>query len=262
MTTLHALFVGIDQYREASIPDLRFARSDAETLDDAFRRCDYRDDIRTHLLVDVEATRSNILDLAGRQLPTSIGEDDLAVFYFAGHGSPELVPGLDDASRYLVCHDSSRDQLMASAIDVAVDLPRIAARCRCRMLLFLLDACFSGYSGGRGIVGLRLASARRAGRPGVRLRDLPLGEGLAFIAAATDDQVAWEEPALAHGVFSYHLLSALLAAGQGEVIGVASLYNTLFTRVRAHTDGRQTPVLWGRVTGAGLPRLRRGQPTS
>jgi len=87
------------------------------------------------------------------------------------------------------------------------------------------------------------------------LRELPLGAGTAFMTAAADGEVAWEESALGHGVLSFYLLSELAAAGAGEVVGLATLYDLVAAQVRARTVGRQNPVLWGSLQGASLPRL-------
>lgn len=125
----------------------------------------YRRDLQTYLLLDAEATRIDILDLIGMDLPLSVHNDDVVLVYFAGHGSPEVHPGLGQASRFLVCHD---------------------------------------------------------------------------------------------GVFSFHLLAELSASGTGAVVGLPTLYDIVFSRVRARTGGRQNPVLWGNLKGASLPRLVAG----
>ena len=255
MTRLHAVLIGINRYADPSIPDLRFARADAEQLAELLERSEYHQDLRTHLLLDADARRADVIDLIGTDLSLSAREQDIVLVYFAGHGSPEVHPSLDQASRFLVCHDSRREMLLSSAIDIGTDLPRLAARLPVRLVLFVLDACFSGYSGGRGIIGPALEHRRRTYRPSLRLEELPLGEGLAFMTAASDDEVAWEEEALGHGVFSFHLLSELAAAGAGTVVGLATLYDLVFSRVRARTGGRQNPVLWGNLKGASLPRF-------
>jgi uncharacterized caspase-like protein len=256
MPRLHAAFIGIDKYEDPTIADLRFARADAEALAATFEGSMHIEDLRFELLVDQHATRTNILDLVGRDIAGSVASDDLVLVYFAGHGSPEIYPDLDETSRFLVCHDSRRDALFSTGIDLASDVPRLLSRLRSRLQLFIFDACFSGYSGGRGIVGTHLERHRRLHRASARLRTLPLGRGTAVMSAASDDEVAIEPPSLRHGIFSYHLLHALSAPGPEGTVPIPTLYDTVFAEVNAFTQGRQNPVLWGTVAGAGLPRLR------
>jgi uncharacterized caspase-like protein len=251
---LHAVIVGVDEYADAGIPSLRFAVQDARDFAALLCESAYADGVDTYLLTNAEATRRRVLHLVGTELARAAESDDALLFYFAGHGSPEVAGGVPTASRFLVCHDTERDGLFSTGIDVTVDLVRVARRSAARLVIFLLDACFSGYSGGRGIIGAELERYREDHRPGVRLADLDLGRGVAYLSAATDSEVAFEHPDLGHGVFSYYLLDELAMAGN-PMIGLATLYDKVHDKVRSYTKNRQHPVLWGNVTGAALPRL-------
>jgi uncharacterized caspase-like protein len=254
MTRYHAVLIGINDYADTSIPNLGFARADAERFQEMLEASVYRNDITVYPLLDENATRANVLDLIAVDLSRSAAPEDIVIIFFAGHGSPEVYPSLDVASRFLVCHDTRRTTLFSSAIEIGDDLRRLAARLTSRLVLFVLDACFSGYTGGRGIIGPQLEFQRRTYRAEPKLADLPLGEGIAFMAAAADDEVALEQAALGHGVFSYYLLAELLASGIG-VLGIGTLYDRVAARVRERTNEGQNPVLWGTVKGAGLPLL-------
>ncbi|MGH3973828.1 MAG: caspase family protein [Pseudonocardiaceae bacterium] len=255
MTHVHAVLIGVNRYADPEIPDLSFARRDAEEFAELLKQSSFSSSIHTYPLLDCDATRARIIDLVGVRLPQIVESDDLVVFYFAGHGSPEIYPNLDKISRFLICHDTKRASLLASAIDIHTDLDRLSARLTARFVLFVLDACFSGYAGGRGITGPLLEEQRRLHRPRPRLEDLPLGSGIVFFAACADDEVARENSTLRHGLFSYHLLEQLRSPGASDLIGLATLYDLIYERVRHHSGGRQNPVLWGNVKGAGLPRL-------
>lgn len=256
MTRFHAILIGINSYADPSIPALRFARQDAEALGALLAGGELGKDVTLHLLLDREATRGRILHLIGVDVAQRAGPDDIVLFYFAGHGSPELLPGLDELSRFLICNDTMRESLFSSAIDVGTDLTRLAARLPARLVLFVIDACFSGYGGGRGIVGPVLEEQRRLHRPARRLADLALGSGVVYMSACGDDEVAAEDGMFGHGVFTHYLLRELQAPGQSGTIGLPTLYDLLFRQVHTYTGGRQNPVLWGnKVRGASLPRL-------
>jgi uncharacterized caspase-like protein len=124
-------------------------------------------------------------------------------------------------------------------------------------VLLVVDACFSGRAGGRTFEGPALRRSRtgtRASEP-ISLKSLNLGEGRLMLSACTDTQVAREDPALGHGIFTYYLLRAPSAAGSTTAIGVHTLYEQLARSVRDHTSGRQTPVINGRSVFAQLPYL-------
>jgi uncharacterized caspase-like protein len=255
MTRLHAVLVGVNSYRDPSIPALRFARQDAEAMGRLLADPKISQDVTVHFLLDSQATREAILRLVDVDVARSLAKDDVLLVYFAGHGSPELRPGLDELSRFLICHDTTRESLFSSAIDITSDLGRLTARLPARLVVFIIDACFSGYGGGRGIAGPIVAERRRLNRPAVRLADLALGSGVLYLAACGDDEVAAEDGQLGHGVFTYHLLEQLTAPDQPPTIGLPTLYDRVFGQVHAHSAGRQNPVLWGTVRGASLPRL-------
>jgi WD40 repeat protein len=67
-----------------------------------------------------------------------LGEQDVVVFYFAGHG---LVEERD--RHYLLCWDSRVDDLAATALP-SEDVVRILTRTGLRNLLVILDTCFGG----------------------------------------------------------------------------------------------------------------------
>lgn len=261
MTKLHVVSVGVSCYADPQIPDLRFAAEDAIDFDAAIRRSLPDGDVNARLFIDDGADRSTILGFLGTSLPQRVSSEDSVIFYFAGHGSPEIGSGRPTASRFLVCSDSRRDSLFVSAIDILADLGRVVERLRAKLVILILDACFSGYSGGRGFAGMGWEAFRREHRATPRLRDLDLGSGTIFVAASRDTEVAWEDVRLGHGVFSYYLQEVLREASPSEtraVIGVGTTYDNVAERVAGFTGGRQHPVLWGNVVGASLPRLRPG----
>lgn len=252
---LHAVIVGVDKYADSAIPDLRFAGADARRLARLCGDSEHSAEIKLHVLMDEHATRSRILGLLGTRLAQSVRPADVVLFYFAGHGSPETARGVTTAARFLACHDTQRSSLFATAIDVSSDLVRAAERLPARLIVFVLDACFSGYSGGRGFIGPVMETYRKERRAGLRLRDLELGSGAAYMAAATDDEVAWEDERLGHGIFSYHLFEQMSGADGADTVGIATLYDRVYSEVRLSSRNRQHPVMWGSVTGARLPLL-------
>jgi uncharacterized caspase-like protein len=213
------------------------------------------------LLLDNEATRERFMVAVGEDLPRVVGPDDVVVLYFAGHGAPEIDSPPDRAARYLVTHDTSYGSVFATAIDMERDLTQLFKRLAPpRLVLLLIDACFSGLAGGRTFEGPMLGSMRgntRGGGDPISLADLDLGEGRLMIAACGDAELAREEAELGHGVFTHFLLRGPAAASSDgdRTVGIHALYESVARDVRAYTRGRQTPVINGRAAYARIPLL-------
>ena len=128
------------------------------------------------------------------------GGADVALLYFAGHGSGS------GADAVLVTQDATSATLGIAFSEV---LTKVAGS-PVREVVLILDCCFSGAAGGIP----QLASSAAA------LRD-----GVSILAASRGDQMA-AETASGHGLFSTFLAGAL-DGGAADVLGkvtVAGLY--------------------------------------
>ena len=79
----HAVVIGINEYRDPRIPNLKFARADAEAMyavltDPAIGRL--RPENVT-LLLDSQATERNLKSALGTQLPRRAGKDSTVIIY-------------------------------------------------------------------------------------------------------------------------------------------------------------------------------------
>lgn len=253
---LRAVIAGVDRYHDSSIGNLSFCRSDALGVAELLERV-HPDEVDTEILLDGDATRRNLMVSIGERLPRVTSEGDVVLLYFAGHGSRETTAGIDDAARYLVTHDTEYESVYATGLDMERELPRLFERIhRPQLILMLIDACFSGRAGGRTFEGPRLRAERAHVRGGqVSLKGLELGEGRLMIGACDEDQVAREEAALGHGVFTNYLLNGPAPRDDSDTVGILQLYEEIAAAVSAHTRGKQTPVLNGRSTLARFPRI-------
>ncbi|MET7608991.1 caspase family protein [Streptomyces avermitilis] len=254
---MHVVVVGVDRYRDPRIRDLSYARADAEAVAELVAKL-HPDERSVQVLLDGDATKRNVMVAIGETLPRTAREDDVVLIYFAGHGSPETDGCRNEAGRYLVLHDTEYDNVYATGIDMEHELIRWFERLQhIRLLLLVVDACFSGRAGGRTFEGPSLRRSRsgmRAAEP-VVLNSLDLGEGRLMLSASTDRQVAREDPDLRHGIFTHYLLHGPSTDGHPTTVGVHTFYEELALSVHAHTGGQQTPVINGRSELARLPYL-------
>ncbi|HEX7961975.1 MAG TPA: caspase family protein [Terriglobales bacterium] len=109
------------------------------------------------------------------------GDDEVALFYFAGHGHIETTGG------YLLASDAERGDDGVSLDEILT----IANASRARNKVIMLDSCHSGI----------------AGTPPTPAQVATLAEGLTILTASTKDQYASEENG--SGVFTKLLVDAL-----------------------------------------------------
>jgi hypothetical protein len=176
-----ALIVGINYYQQ--FPSLFGCATDAHSVGAVLaRHGDGSVNFDCKLLTGTDSSRPvqrhDIKDGVSELFGTPA---EIALFYFAGHGS------IDAAGGYLLASDSQHpDEGLALA-----DVLTLANLSPARNKVVLLDSCHSGIAGTSPAAG-NLAS---------------LSEGLTVLAASTADQYASEESG--RGVFTTLLVDAL-----------------------------------------------------
>ena len=265
--TIYALFVGIDDYLGGVNP-LKGCVNDVTRMRDllAARVTGAGDRFAPRLLVNEQVTRKGLIE-AWRSHLGQAGPDDVALFYYSGHGSQEHAPPEfwdfepDRLNETLVCHDSRAaggwdlaDKELAQLIsEVAANGPHFAV---------ILDCCHSG-SGTR--TAEEITVRQEKAHPGVRpiasyivtpqqaaaLQGKPSGAASPampwaaiasgrhiLLAACRPEQTAKETwfPGSAglekRGAFSFYLQDTL------QQTGAALSYRDLFKRVNALVQGR------------------------
>jgi hypothetical protein len=100
------LAVGISQYASPEVDDLTVCHDDATKMVAAFRAL-APTAFAEHVLLNDQATKANIAAGIG-WLAQNVGADDLAVFYYSGHGASFADDGSDEADQreeFLCPHD-------------------------------------------------------------------------------------------------------------------------------------------------------------
>jgi serine/threonine protein kinase len=185
-----------------------------------------------------EATRDRILRDA-QELFESVAEK--VVFYFSGHGCATPY------GAYLVTVDGT-------SVEPGIDLPLLARMANAylrpgRIVAILLDCCHSGA------MCFRAREGASASSPVLAKRDFAgaltgLPEGNVLLSACRPDELAEEDPALMHGIFTYHLLQGLYgnAANEEGQITVSSLYDYV-ARTMEKRMVEQSVVFRGDISG-------------
>jgi len=133
-----ALCVGVDNYKEPGITDLRAPSYDIARLVEVFENSRFGDEQSTFSSIDTligsQATRDNILQAISLSF-SEADSNDVSYFYFSGHGwsngdTSTILPY--DAIAQNASRDISADEL-ASALSI---IPGVK--------VVILDSCFSG----------------------------------------------------------------------------------------------------------------------
>ncbi|NBW34215.1 MAG: hypothetical protein EBR30_04195 [Cytophagia bacterium] len=160
--------------------------------------------LEIHTLYDAEATRSGILNKLD-ELAAKIHQEDVFIFYYAGHGSMVEDKFFFIPTESLRLYDLSA--LTKEAIEgnlVQEKLKKIKALKQ----LIIMDACQSGGS-------VELMAARGATEEKA-IAQLSRSAGIHVMASAGSEQFAAEFAELGHGIFTYLLIKGLSGEADGS----------------------------------------------
>jgi hypothetical protein len=243
-----AVVVGINEY--ANVPPLRFAVNDARAFYGHLVHHMGIPEENVTLLLDREADLTTLRSVLGTRLKNRAGEDDMVILFFAGHGATErdvMSPDGDGLEKYLLPCGADLEDLYASALPMR-EIQHVFNRIRSERLVFVVDSCYSGASGGRTV---SLAGLRANISEGFMER-IASGRGRVILSASGANEVSEEDEALGHGVFTYHLLEGLKGPADADrdgLITVDEAYGYVSRRVPDATGQEQHPVKKGAVEG-------------
>lgn len=203
-----ATIVGVDCYEDPTLSDLRFSTSDAKALFQLLltQNANGFEKERLCLLTSgkesIQASTANRRSILNQlvDMADKTQNDDLFLFYFAGHG--DVING----EAYLIPSDAKVKHLLA---DTAIPLKRIKEimlGAAARTKVVILDACYAGVQVGR--------RASNAVNKAFIRSVFEEAEGMGILAASTRSEASWESAEIGHGVFTYFLLKGLSGAAQ------------------------------------------------
>jgi uncharacterized caspase-like protein len=139
-----ALLVGIGNYRFAErVSPLRYAVRDAHALAETLLDpdvCGFSHD-RVVLLTDDGARRDDVVHRLSKWLPEKARGADIAVVYFAGHGTVQRV-GLREEG-FLLPYDADPDDLVTRGVAMS-DVARWIEGIDAGAVIVCLDCCHAG----------------------------------------------------------------------------------------------------------------------
>ncbi|MCB9522192.1 MAG: caspase family protein [Myxococcales bacterium] len=252
---LYVVALGVSDYADPRIPDLRFAHRDAEALGEALQDATGFGAIHVRVFTDAEVG-AGAVDVA-RSLLRQAGPDDTVVLFVAGHG---LYDTADPPAFHALTHGSRLEDLPGTAL--AFDaLEGLLAGVPAQRKLMLLDTCHSGERfdpvapdpaappapDSRRIVAVQAAPALQIATAERLLHeDLARRTGAVVFSSSRGDELSYERAELGHGVFTSAVLAALRGGADGDgdrQITLDELAGFVTGEVSRLTEGRQHPTV-------------------
>jgi Flp pilus assembly protein TadD len=202
-TKTFAVVVGISDYQDPALPDLRFADKDAEAFANFLRSPSggLLDADHLKLFLNDQATAAQIA-AALDWLMEVANENDRVIIYFSGHGDVERKtisqPG------YLLCWDSPSKIYLGGgtlALPMFQDIITTLSLQTKAKVFVIMDACHSGKLSGNSVGGSQITGANLAKQYANEIKILS--------SQPNEYSIEGEQWGGGRGAFSYHLVNAL-----------------------------------------------------
>ncbi|MER9185929.1 caspase family protein [Mesorhizobium australicum] len=196
--------VALEHYRKPSnggpLPSVDFAHADADAFANVIQKiyADLPDDsVSVHVLKDADASLAALRDELKYTIK-NLAEDELFIFYYAGHGF------LGAGGNRLSAYDTNRTNVEDTSLSMRDDLMEPLMDSDCRQALVFVDACaekFSGVVKSRDVITNLDAD---------EVRDfLDSAWYLGVFLSCSPGEKSYPSPTLKHGVWTHFLLEAM-----------------------------------------------------
>jgi tetratricopeptide (TPR) repeat protein len=234
INNVHALIIGVSDYKE--ITPLKYADNDADLI---LKVVELNFPSSKNNIIQLTNTKANEYSILKgfQQITGKVKENDLVIFYFAGHGD---VANINSAPKgYLLAYDasSSREYDLGGSVSFDRIHDSISKMVQKKAKVYMItDACRSG-------------SVINSYGSNVTLEALnTLQEGTTRFISCRKEEASFELDSLQHGAFTYFLVKSIGGHGDTEtdqLITVDELDDYLKGNVRKVTSNRQTPQVKG-----------------
>ncbi len=215
-TTTRAVVVGISDYQDDKIPDLRFADRDAEAFANFLRSPaggNLPDD-NIQLLLNENATLGKLVTALGWLLGES-KENDRVIIYFSGHGDVDAK--LYGQPGFLLTWDTPAQMYMAGGYGLLyfqIVITTLSEQNKAKVVV-ITDACHAGKLAGSDIGGTQLTAASLARQFANEVKILSCQPG--------EFSLEGEQWGGGRGAFSYHLTDGLNGMADGNADAAVTL---------------------------------------
>lgn len=235
-TTLWLLTIGVNQYLDDRLPNLRYSAVDCQDLSSVLRVATSNfpeKNIQIYHDLTAELPLRNAVINSLDKITKNVQPQDTILFYFSGHGI--LHPHTNEA--FLCLRDTLSDDLQNTALAVP-ELLHMFSTSAAQQQLIWLDAC---HSGGMTLRGANIVEPSL--NPSLQLvevlqKNAANAQGFYALLSCDRNQQSWEFPELGHGVFTYYLIQGLggEAADTQGTISIDGLYRYVYYQTLQYID--------------------------
>jgi uncharacterized caspase-like protein len=210
-TAFHALIIGINNYDEPLLRDLKYCINDANEIHDILIQNGWKEDEIT-LLLDGQATKNAILSEIGSIVENATASDYILIF-FSGHGGsiPDTSGDEDDGTDEAIVPVDYVSGILSTLI-LDDDLGELFSSCRTEKGVFIFDSCNSG-----GFINKALGFNDEAHSRYIHIMETT-GPGtngdldilnIPVMTASGQYEESFEFDSLQHGAFTYFILDGI-----------------------------------------------------
>lgn len=218
---LFVVSVGICDYKDPQVNDLRFTEADVASFNKVVKI--HTNEVYT--LLGANATHSNVYRLISQVFAKATSRDAVVLF-FSGHGYPGGF----------CCYDMN---VNGSGGLSYLEIASLFRQCKAKHKIVFADACFSG--------GLRKEKKQSDSTNAVRN-----GEVMFFLSSRTNE-TSQEMIGGPNGQFTRFLVRGLGGGAdknRDKKISAKELYEFVHEGVSTATANKQHPVMWGRFNNS------------
>lgn len=213
---LYVVSVGICNYKDPHINDLRFAEADVASFNKVIKK--HTNEVYT--LLGSNASHRTVYTSIS-QVFAKATSNDAVMLFFSGHGYPGGFS----------CYDMDKTKGGLTYTEISTLFKRCKAKCK----IVFADACFSG--------GLRTAKKRSDATSSVQNGDVM------FFLSSRTNETSREMIGGPNGQFTRFLVRGLgggADTNRDKIITAKELYDFVHQGVSVATGNKQHPVMWGR----------------
>ncbi|GAB1544186.1 caspase family protein [Scytonema sp. NUACC21] len=233
------MLVGVNQYQDERLPNLRYSAVDCQSLAEALTKAAVEFTEKEVKIFHDFAEQLPFLDnvLANLQQITAAAKPiDTILFYFSGHGMIEE----NSHQGFLCLTDTQKDDLLGTALSLT-EILKLLTQCAAQNQVVWLDACHSGGLTLRGTTTESLLNPTLQfvkDLQEVAAKSHAKSKGFYALLSCDTNQQSWEFPELGHGVFTYFLIRGLRgdAADSQGLISVDGLYRYVYHQTLQYID--------------------------
>lgn len=217
---LYVVSVGICDYKDPHVNDLRFTEADVESFNKVVKT--HTNEVYT--LLGSNATHSNVYHYIS-QVFAKATSNDAVMLFFSGHGYPGGF----------CCYDMNKTTGGLTYTEISSLFMQCKAKCK----MVFADACFSG--------GLR--KEKKGNDAASPLRN---GDVMFFLSSRTNE-TSQEMIGGPNGQFTRFLVRGLSGGAdtnRDKIITAKELYDFVHKGVSVATGNKQHPVMWGRFNNS------------